>query len=130
MAEKKNVSKFHLSFTDREIDILTYIDKKEGERGLSTTIHNCITNWYLHKYYDKRAKDTLYSEDEPIDPRERAVKECERRGGHIKTNDSGIEVCIIPQETNKGVSEATRRAMEQSGSFGKSSLSVPLESLS
>src|SRR3990167_7827339 len=94
---KKNPNKITIILTDRELEILSYLQIQEGTSSLPSVVHNCIFLYhklaYVDKQYMKKKKDII-----DITPSENLTDEqkCEKAGGKIIT-ENGILKCRLPQ---------------------------------
>lgn len=85
----RKVLDFHPVIMRKVEDIM----KQEGHRTFTTAVFSAITQYYDHKYFDKRKSPNI-----KIIPEEKLTPEqyCESKGGRVGI-ENGIERCFIKQ---------------------------------
>ena len=66
---KKNKKIVQITLTEREFEILEYIQKQEGQGNIPIVIHSCIAEHFRRQYFDKRSKGSsmdVFSEIQSI----------------------------------------------------------------
>lgn len=82
--KKKNPLNFNIKLTERELEIIQFIQSQEGQNTPVGVIHHIIAAYYTRQYFDKRAIDPQrkISED-TMTPEEK----CKSIGGEIDTRN-------------------------------------------
>lgn len=98
MGQKKNPNRLTLFLTERELEMLEYIQKQEGQHNLTDIVHDCIKIYFKTAYQDKRYMDRgKRSDEDSLAPKVEELtleQECERAGGKVETKN-GIPMCVI-----------------------------------
>ena len=93
MKIKKNPRKITLIVSPRELEILEFINKEEGQEGLPETVHSCINSYFRMQYFNKQYMQKGGKKAvAPIIQEVTADQLCEQYGGKVKIIDS-IEKC-------------------------------------
>lgn len=135
MAEQR--VRITINCTKREVEILEYIKKLEGQGTVQEVIHDCIRGYNNLQYFNKRY---MSGDRKPVvvDPVEASIEEkltdeefCIKKGGTISAGKDG-PICTMPYGTStlsmlaskrdlvEGAVEKNRKALEEAEIFMES----------
>lgn len=83
-----------ITLTEREIEILKFIQAEEGQQKLTAVIHDCITNYYKLQYFNKRYMNKGKGLEGSVVENLTPEQFCEKFGGRVKTEE-GIDKCLL-----------------------------------
>ena len=101
---KKNPNRITLFITERELEMLLFIQEKEGHFKISEAVHACIRNYYNDKYYTKYKDYSVTPINNKKEEEENLTVEqyCEKAGGKVvKSELSGLNMCFFQDNINK-----------------------------
>ena len=86
-----------ITLTNREVEMLEFIQTQEGQGSIPDVIHDCIRSYhkiaYVDKQYMKKTRDNIIMIPEiELTPQQK----CEKAGGKVTTHN-GLDVCRISQ---------------------------------
>ena len=91
MKKKKNPLNFNIKFTERELEIVQFIQAQEGQSTPVSVIHHIIASYYNKQYFDKRSTDPQRKiSDETMTPEQK----CESMGGEVDQKEQTCRVKV------------------------------------
>lgn len=116
--DKKNI--IQITLTTREIEILSFIIREEGQRNIPAAIHDCITNYYKFQYFNKQYMRNRKGDGIEKAPVENLTLEqnCEKFGGKVVTKE-GIEKCDLILPGSRSIYSIPLNDLEQIKAISK-----------
>ena len=90
---KKNPNRITIFLTDRELEILTFMQKQKGTSSLPLVVHLCISEYHQFMFVNKEYMKDRKGKIKAIPEVEITYEQkCERSGGKVFT-ENGIIKC-------------------------------------